>query len=247
MISSVGIIGYGRFGRVAARFLSKRAQVYVHDPALRSTNRLPHGARRATLAEASARPVVVLAVPISRLEALLSRIRSTVLPGALVCDVCSVKSLPVAWMKRLLPRSVKVIGTHPLFGPDSVTGSLKGHRIIVCPGRSTRGDLHTVCEALAAAGLAVEVMTPAAHDRLMAETLLLAQYIGRLPGAAGIPLHERTTPSYSYVKSLAAVAMNDTEQLFRDMWSYNPAGKGIARRIAAGHRRLLGKVTRRGR
>jgi prephenate dehydrogenase len=247
MTPSVGIIGYGRFGRVLTRFLAQGARVFVHDPALAKGEKLPRGARRVGLAEASSQPVVILAVPISALESLLKRIRDSVLPGALVLDVCSVKSMPLAWMKRILPRSVRILGTHPLFGPDSVEDSLKGHHIIVCPGRSGRNDIRLARRVLAAAGLRVDVMTPAAHDRLMAETLLLAQYLGRLPGASGIPLHERATPSYGYVRALATVAMNDTDQLFRDMWRYNPSGSVIARRIGAGHRRLLGRIARRGR
>jgi prephenate dehydrogenase len=246
-VTTVGIIGYGRFGRVAARFIAERAGVVVHDPGLSPTARLPRGARQGALVEAASQKVVILAVPISKLQGLLKRIRTKVQPGALVLDVCSVKSMPVDWMKRLLPRSVRIIGTHPLFGPDSVGRSLKGHRIIVCPGRSPEADLRRAVLMLRSAGLSVEVMTAASHDRLMAETLLLAQYLGRLPAAGGIAIHERATPSYDWVRGLVSVAMNDTEQLFRDMWRFNPSGEAVARRIALGHRRLLARIGRGGR
>jgi prephenate dehydrogenase len=244
MRPTIGIIGYGRFGRVAARWLSAYARVVVHDPALGSRPRMPSGVRAVNLEVAAGQPVVILCVPISALEAVLMNIRGHVSPGCVVLDVCSVKSLPVKWMTRLLPRSVSVIGTHPLFGPDSVGATPAGHRIVLCPGRAPGAIFRMVRRLLRSGGVIAEVMTPAAHDRLMAETLLFAQYVGRLPAAAGIPLHSGSTPSYGFILGLTSVAMNDTEQLFLDMWRYNPFGNSVRRRISSGHRRLERKITR---
>ena len=50
-------------------------------------------------------------------------------------DVCSVKVYPVQWMRELLPASVSILPTHPMFGPDSAAESLKDRKIVLCPER----------------------------------------------------------------------------------------------------------------
>jgi len=240
MTAEVGLIGYGRFGRLAARYCAREAVVHVHDPGVpfRSSPRI----RRASLAEAASQPVVILAVPVSALKGVLRAIRALVPPGGLVVDVCAVKTLPLEWMKRMLPPSVSLLGTHPLFGPDSDTGSLRGQRVVVTPGRKGKAWLRTIRTIARAHGVLLHVMTPEAHDRLMAETLLLTQYIGRLPGDAGIPMRSWSTPSYALLRMLVRTARSDSDQLFDDMWRYNPYGARTARALLRAHRTLLGRA-----
>ncbi len=240
MTRSVGLIGYGRFGKLAARYCAREAVVLVHDPwvALPSSGRI----RRASLAGAASQPVVILAVPVSALKGVLRAMRPAVRPGALVVDVCAVKTRPLEWMTGILPPSVALLGMHPLFGPDSDTGTLAGQRIVVTPGRKGRGWLRTVRAVARAHGVLLHVMTPEAHDRLMAETLLLTQYIGRLPGEAGIPLRSWSTPSYESLRTLVRTARSDSDRLFADMWRYNPYGARTARALLRSHRALLGRT-----
>lgn len=240
MTRTVGLIGYGRFGRLAARYCAREAVVHVHDPAVRvrSSGRV----RRASLALAASQPVVILAVPVSSMKKVLRAMRPAVRPGALVVDVCAVKTRPLRWMKKMLPASVSLLGTHPLFGPDSDTGSLAGQRIVVTPGRKGRAWLRAVRAAARRHGVIIHVMTPEAHDRLMAETLLLTQYIGRLPGEAGIPVRSWSTPSYAQLRMLVRTARRDSEELFADMWKYNPYGARTARALLRSHRALLGRT-----
>ena len=53
-------------------------------------------------------------------------------PGTLVLDVGSVKVEPVAIMKELLPETVGIVGTHPLFGPQSAQNGIHGLQIAIC-------------------------------------------------------------------------------------------------------------------
>jgi prephenate dehydrogenase len=240
MKGAVGLIGYGRFGRLAARYCAREAEVYVHDPRVRVTRR--KGIRRATLREAASQRVVVLAVPISELHGVLRSIRTIVPPGGLVIDVCSVKMIPLAWMKQLLHPSVSIVGMHPLFGPDSDTGSLAGQRVVVSPSRNGAQWMGRIRALARAHGVRLHVMTPAAHDRLMAETLLLTQYIGRLLQGTGIPERAWSTASYGHLRLIVRTALRDSEQLFVDMWRYNPYGLRTARALAGSHRALLRKT-----
>jgi prephenate dehydrogenase len=240
MMGSLGLIGYGRFGRLAVRYCAREAVVHVYDR--RVPVRTGRGLRRATLAEAASQPVVVLAVPISELRGVLHSIRGMVRPGALVVDVCSVKTVPLGWMKRILPPSVSIVGMHPLFGPDSDTGTLSGQRVVVSPSRKGVRWMGTIRALARSHGVRLHVMTPAAHDRLMAETLLLTQYIGRLLKGAGIPERGWSTPSYGHLRLIVRTALRDSEQLFVDMWRYNPYGPATARALLRSHRALLRKT-----
>lgn len=238
MTASVGLIGYGRFGRLAARYIAPDARVVVHDP--RRAARIPAGnrIRRGTLAQAAAQPFVVLAVPVSSLRGVLRNIAPLLIPGALVMDVCAVKMLPMRWMKEILPRSVSLLGTHPLFGPDSDSGSLRGQRMVICPARISPALLRSLRRAALRRGLRVHLMTPREHDRLMADTLLASQYAGRLIAAAGVRVHAWSTGSYEHLRALVTIAENDTLELFQDMMRYNPYGETIVRALGKAHRAI---------
>ena len=239
MKPAVGLIGCGRFGLLAARYLAGWSDVVVYDAQRARTGRLPARVRRGTMAQAASQPIVVLAVPMSSLRTALRSIRSHVKAGTLVVDVCSVKTLPVRWMKEILPPDVEILGTHPLFGPDSDTGSLTGQRIVLCPVRVSSRRLKAAKREARRLGFLFHVMTPMEHDRMMAETLLLSQYVGRLIPAAGIAPHAWSTPSYRHLAALVTIAGNDTGQIFRDMWRFNPYAGRIARRLQHAHARLL--------
>ena len=240
MKGAVGLIGYGRFGRLAARYCAREAEVYVHDPRARVSAR--RGIHRATLAEAASQPVVVLAVPISEIRGVLRSIRTLVRPGGLVIDVCSVKVMPLGWMRKALPPSVSIVGMHPLFGPDSDTGSLRGQRVVVSPSRNGARWMGRIRSLARSHGVRLHVMRPAAHDRLMAETLLLTQYVGRLLQGAGIPERAWSTASYGHLRLIVRTALRDSEQLFIDMWRYNPYGLRTAHALLGSHRALLRKT-----
>lgn len=241
MRASIGLIGYGRFGRLAARYASRSAEVFVHDP--RARVRTGRGVHSATLGKAASLPVVVLAVPIGALRNLLRQIRPHLRPDALVIDVCSVKTVPLAWMNALLPGSVSIIGMHPLFGPDSDTGSLSGQRIVVCPSRNGARRMGALRSLARSHGIRLHVMTPRAHDRLMAETLLLTQYVGRLIRGAGLAPHAWSTPAYWSLKGIVATALRDSEELFVDMVRFNPLGARTLKALLRSHR-LIERKTR---
>ncbi len=238
---TIGLIGYGRFGRLAARFLVKHARLVVYD----RRAKVPRSGRvrPGTLREAASQPVVILAVPISSLRSTLRAIRPHVRSGALVMDVCTVKTRPVAWMNDGLPRSVEILGTHPLFGPDSVRGSLRGHRVVLTPVRIPRRRLGRIRALLRREGLVVLSMSPDRHDRMIAETILLTHYVGRLVQYARLKRWEHGTVSYGNLLSVVEVATNDSLQLLQDIWRYNPYSRSLARALRASVRRLAKQLS----
>jgi len=225
----LAIIGYGRFGRLAADLLKKEFRVFVTD--IRRNFKPEAGIRKTSLSEAASKPTIIIAVPINRLPTLLTAIAPLVKPGTLVCDVCSVKELPVLWMKKLLPAYVLILGTHPLFGPDSATAGVAGKTIIVCPVRIRRQAADHIQRRLTQLGLVVRRMTPSHHDRLMASTLFLTQYIGR--GLRPQYSSERgiETQSFQLLQRVIQLAGNDSMELFQDMYAYNRYAKTIPTQV----------------
>jgi prephenate dehydrogenase len=227
---SVGIVGYGRFGRFASRKLSRHTPVLVHDPA---RGRLPSGPRVTfgTLAEVAGQDVVLLAVPVSALRGLLRKIRPHLRPGSLVIDVCAVKAEPVRWMKAILPDSVDVLGTHPLFGPDSAGHSVRGKIVVLCPVRIPRRRLRRVASLLEKAGLRPVYLSPGLHDRLMAETIFLTQVVGRTVARAGVRRWPGVTANYRHLQSIVETVRRDNDLLFRDMLRYSPESRRVIRGV----------------
>ncbi len=237
---NVGLIGYGRFGSLLARLIARRTRVIAYDTDSARTAHLRGRIRGGTIEEAAAQPVVVLAVPISAMPATLRAVAPHVRPGALVMDVCSVKQKPVQWMERILPEHASILGTHPLFGPDTVSRSLRGKRIILCPVRITQPQTHMVSALLGESGLDVLIMTPDMHDRMMAETLLLTQYVGRLVREAGLTRWPKSTVTYDRLMDVVHVAEHDTPELFRDMWRFNPHARRLTNALERAAARVRG-------
>jgi prephenate dehydrogenase len=242
---TIGLIGYGRFGSLAAKFLSRYGHVVVHDRRRIGRGRLPAKIREAPLAVVASYEIVVLAVPISNLEHILRSIAPFVQPHALILDVCSVKVQPVRWMKNILPRSANILGTHPLFGPDTVSTSVRGLRIVLCPVRISKTMVRTVKDHLQKAGLRVEMMKPERHDRMIAETLFLTQYVGRLVGHVPVRRWPRSTRTYEMLRWLADVAEHDSRTLFRDMFRFNPYAGRLLRAVDRAQHRIRGELDAR--
>lgn len=226
---TIGLIGYGRFGRFAAHHLVRHVKVLVHDPAVQRRPAGERGIVFGSLSEAASQTVVLLALPVSEMKAVLRRIREIVRPGSLVVDLCAVKEQPVRWMKEMLPAGVRILGTHPLFGPDSASRTIRGHHIVLCPVRISRQELDAVRKRLLRAGLVSLVMTARRHDRMMAETILLTQFMGRVVLRASLRRWPAFTDNYRNLLSLVDVARHDTRQLFADMVRFTRHGKVVIR------------------
>jgi prephenate dehydrogenase len=236
---TVGLIGYGRFGKLAAALLSRHVHVLVADRTRPVVRRVSPNIKAGTISEAASQDVVVLAVPVSGLRRLLKQIRGRVRPGALIIDVCAVKEEPTRWMKEILPGTVDILGAHPLFGPDSCRGSLKGHTVVLCPVRIRRRRLAQVRRALTHEQVKAPVMPPDRHDRMIAETIFLTQYVGRLVGAARLERWKGVTIHYDRLQSVVEAAVHDSPRLFADMWKYNAYGARVSASLQKAHAAIV--------
>lgn len=219
----IGLIGYGRFGRLTVQHLSTDAKVVVYT---RSGDKKEDiaaaGGRLVSLEEACTQNIVVVCVPISAMEATLTRIGPLLGPDTTVVDVCSVKEYPTRWMRQRLPETVEILATHPMFGPDSAAASLKGHKIVLCPERIAPPKYEKIKAWLAGKGLLIIETTPSEHDRKIAISLSLTHFIGRTLSEFGAEPLDIDTEGYKRLLHILGVVKNDTWQLFEDMHRYNP-------------------------
>ncbi len=230
MTRRLGLFGFGAFGRLIVQHLAPHFEILLHDPspaAMREARRW--NVRPSTLAEAAAAPIVVLAPPIDRLQALAQDIAPFVRPRALVIDVASVKVQPAAWMDAAIPAHSDVIGAHPLFGPQSAREGVRGLEVVICPVRSRR--VRRVTGFLSTLGLRVTLDSPENHDRALAAvqglTHLIAKVLTRLE-----PLpREHTTVSYDLVMKGASLVQGDSEDLFLAIERDNPYAADVRRRF----------------
>ena len=239
----IGLIGYGRFGKLAADLLSRRVQVVVADRTRPRLRRARRNIRAVSVAEAASQEIVLLAVPVSSMKSVLRQISKHVRSGALVVDVCAVKAKPAFWMKTILPRTVDILGSHPLFGPDSCRGSLKGHTVVLCPVRISRQRLARITRALNGERIRTLVMLPDRHDRMVAETIFLTQYVGRLVGLARLTRWKGVTVHYDRLQSVVEAAIHDSPRLFLDMRKYNAHGAGVDAALRRAHKALLKQLS----
>lgn len=228
MREKLGLIGFGAFGRLTARHLSSWFDIYAHDPAAEDGE---GWATLTDLATAAACPTVILAVPVEALEATLGAMGPHLAPDALVIDVGSVKVKPARLMDDRLAPGVRVVGTHPLFGPQSGKAGIAGLRIAVCAVRGDRDARRVAAFCRKALKLRVFLVTPEDHDREAAVVQGLTHLIARALLAME-PLPTRmTTASFDRLMEAVDMVRHDSPAVFRAIERDNPFAAEVRERF----------------
>jgi prephenate dehydrogenase len=238
----IGIIGYGRFGRLMAAYLAEDFPVAVASRTAACSDMDHPQITLRPLEKVCRQKIVVLAVPISTLEDVLKRTASLFGDDTLVVDVSSVKTHPVRWMESCLPQHVAILATHPMFGPDSAADSLDGHKIVVCPVKIHEKRFAAIKTYLSSKGLVVIETTPEEHDRQIAVSLALTHFIGRSLSEFGAHDLKIDTEGYKRLLHILGVVENDTWQLFEDMNKYNPYASHARAGFMAAMRKIEKKL-----
>jgi len=219
----ISIIGFGNFGKFMAKHLSKKASIFVTDTENKTKEAEELGVSFVSLQEALKNKIIILAVPMENIVSLLHEIKDKIQPGSLVLDICSLKIFSCNAMEEILPKNIELMGTHPLFGPNSAPNSLEGMKIAITPVRTSRLDeVKSFCESL---GLKVFITTPEKHDKQMALSQALTHFIGQAINSAGIKRVELSTKTFEELMNVAEIIKNDTPALFRNMQEMNPFAK----------------------
>ena len=218
----IGIIGFGRFGRLMSRYLARDVEVAVFDSGGKAPEIEKSGAVAVSFEGVCREEIIILSVPISVFKETLVKISPLIREDALIVDVCSVKAYPVSLMHALLPAGASILATHPMFGPDSAAESLEGCKIVLCKERIQEDRYRRIKSYLDAKGLHTIEATPDEHDRQISVSLALTHFIGRSLSEFGAEPLAIDTEGYQRLLHVLEVVENDTWQLFVDMHRYNP-------------------------
>ncbi len=221
------LIGFGRFGNLFFRFFKDKFDFVIFDkeklPSY-SVNRLED------FKDLSEYEIIFLSVPISSIEEIAKYLKGKVNKKSLIVEFCSVQTYPLKILKKYFPEN-HLLGIHPLFGPDSVKNNLSGHQAIVIKQLKYDSKSQNVIRDFKRKGIKIIELTSTEHDKLMAYTLCLTQYIGRSLGKLNLPQSGIGTKGYFDLIEMIERTNNDTFQLFIDMNRYNPFSTQMRKKI----------------
>lgn len=210
----------GRFGSFWASQLAQ----YVEVKGFNRTppKRYPEHVLPATEDEVLSCDTVILCVAISSLKSVLARIAPRLRAGTTVMDTCSVKMYPSQVMQEILPDSVGIIATHPMFGPDSGKFGVAGLPLVFSPVRSDERTIAAWKDIFMKMQLHVLEMDCERHDREAAYSQGVTHFVGRVLDELHLGPTEIATVGYRTLMTIVEQTCNDPLQLFYDLQRYNP-------------------------
>jgi prephenate dehydrogenase len=181
--------------------------------------------------------IIVVAVPVQQIETVLQEIAPLLQKGTLVLDVASVKVKPTAIMKKFLPKHVDIVGTHPLFGPQSGKKGIQGLNIAVC---NVRGKRATCVGDFLKNKLKLRVfyVTPEKHDRELAYVHGLTHMLAKVIVALKLPRFQLTTKTYELMDQAVEFVRYDSDELFMAIERENPFAREAKEAFFTAARRL---------
>ncbi len=220
----IGIIGFGNFGKFMAGHLSKvkNVNLVVTDVINKNEEANKLGIKFVSFEELLERKIIILAVPMENFKETLLKIKDNLLEESIIIDICSLKMFSCELMEKILPNNVKIIGAHPLFGPQSAQNSVNGMKIALCNVRSKEETFNHIIKFCESLGLKVIITTPEEHDRQMAISQALTHFIGQALFKAGIKRVDQSTKTFDKLMDIVEIIGNDTPALFNNMQIMNP-------------------------
>ena len=223
---SVGIIGFGRFGKILSNILQRGFDIKIYDknPNLKRTN-----VKFVSLDEIVQEKNIFIAVPIRNFKDIIKNIAPK-LNNTTIIDVCSVKMEPVKIMKSFLPKNVGIIATHPLFGPDSfnINNNLK---MMMNNTRDSYKQFKFWKNYFISQDINIIEMDPSEHDILASKTQGVTHFLGRVLKEFGISKTKIDTQGFSELLDLVNQTCNDSWELFSDLQLYNPYTNSVIEKL----------------
>lgn len=230
MVRSVGIIGYGNFGKflheLAARFFPEvKVRVY-------SRRNEPDGTVFFSLKESCESDIVILCGAISEYEDQLKEVLPHLLPETIIVDVATVKKYTAELCKQYC-EGHRFVSMHPMFGPESYkkfAGNVTGFRIVITDYVLNNDEYVSFKNLFARLGFLIIEMAADEHDKRLAETLFLTHYVGQSILEAGFTRTTIDTLSFQFLMD-AVESVKDDKALFQDVYRFNPYCKDVAKRL----------------
>ena len=232
MPNTLGIIGYGSFGKLLHELVSRFApevKAVVHSSRADASQDF-----YVSFEQAAACDVVIPCVPIHAFETTVAKILPYMEVKSVLVDVCTVKMHTAEILKRLLPGK-RWLATHPMFGPESYEKKgreVEGLRIVLTEHTLQQIRYGEIVVFLKKCGFDVVEMSAKQHDKHLAETLFLAHFIGQSVARGKFDRTDIDTVSFGYLMD-AVESVRQDEALFKDVYKFNPFCEEALRRFEA--------------
>lgn len=220
------LIGYGRFGRLFYKFFKSNFDFQIYDK-VQSTNKFK--IKSLNFFDNNV-DIIFFSIPISSYLDVAEKLKNQINNNSLIVELSSVKTYPFEILKNYFYKN-NILGIHPLFGPDSVRKNLKNHQAIVVNEFKQNKLTDYVINSFKTKGIVLKYMSAKEHDKLMAYTLCLTQFIGRSLGKIKLPKNNIGTKGYFELLNIILRTNNDTLQLFLDMNKFNPFSKTMREKV----------------
>lgn len=232
MINTVGIVGYGNFGKflheLGLRFFPT-VEFRVYSRRMEPDNKTFFDLKMAAQSD-----VVILCDGISEYEDRMVAVLEHAPPDTILIDVATVKK-HTSELCRKYCDGRRFISTHPMFGPESYKkyrGDINGFRIVVTDYVLRNDQYQMLKKMFSNLGFSIIEMTADEHDKRLAETLFLTHYIGQTILKAGFTSTKIDTLSFQFLMD-AVESVKDDKKLFEDVYAFNPYCKEVAERFHA--------------
>ncbi|MAJ43345.1 MAG: prephenate dehydrogenase [Candidatus Marinimicrobia bacterium] len=226
-MKKIGIIGFGRFGKVLAQILQKGFDTFVYD----LNSKEQHDRVIFTSLENILKmETIFICVPIRELKNVIQNIRLKLNLNTTIIDVCSVKLYPKEIMEKYLPENIGYIASHPLFGPDSFSFN-KNLKMMMSPEKDIYNVFEYWADFFRGQGIEIINITPDMHDKLAANSQGITHFIGRSLTYFGAKRTIIDTKGFRSLLNLMEQTCNDTKELYEDLQVYNPYTKEMIKKI----------------
>ncbi|HJO92611.1 MAG TPA: prephenate dehydrogenase [Victivallales bacterium] len=227
---NIGIIGYGNFGKLMTYHLSKFHNIYVYDKNINPKVKLPEKVHFTNLDKITDCKILIIAVAMGAFESVVKSIHNRLKPGTLIMEVTSVKIRPLEILEKYLSDDIEILGTHPLFGPQSTKDGIKGRKIALFPVRcsSTECIKKFLFDKLK---LKILEMSPEQHDKEMAQVQALSHFVGHAFKKINLTDYKTNTATYNHLLTARDIVANDSDDLFNTIQNENPYASDMRNRF----------------
>lgn len=223
--AKIGVIGYGRFGKLLCGYLLQNLEVHVFSrqrPEDDIDKRVIWENSMEILADAT--DFIIPAVPISQFKSVVTCLSPHLRKGVTIMDVCSVKMYPVEVMLKNIPTGINIIASHPMFGQKTLeerNGNLQNLKMVMWKVKCDPHIYYQAKKYFQSLGLDIVELSPQQHDEYTATSQSIAQTLRFMFQDLNIkPTPVDTEAAAGIFKAISL--MGSDRRIWEDMQKYNP-------------------------
>lgn len=227
---TIGVIGFGNFGKVICKYLFPKNKILVFSNHIESSEFTTNSKKADSLdGLVDESDIIIPAIPIKKFEIVIQNVAKKISREKIIIDICSVMEYPVEVMKKYFPAETPLLATHPMFGPNSIkknNDSLRNLKIVLSNITLQQNEYELFKDYFKSLNLQLIELTPKLHDEYSARS----QFFSLLVGELALNLKLKKTP----IDTLGASAIFDAisymgqdREIIEDMITFNSFSKKI--------------------